>query len=50
VTMDTKTRCRDAGVFSAIIAVHTAPSNFQNREVFRWLYGDFNKTKPNRYK
>ncbi|BFZ18259.1 hypothetical protein BsWGS_21298 [Bradybaena similaris] len=50
VTMNTKQSCRDASGYHAIIAVHSAPKNFQNRATFRWLYGDFAKTNPYRFK
>ncbi|XP_059155980.1 lactosylceramide 1,3-N-acetyl-beta-D-glucosaminyltransferase-like isoform X2 [Physella acuta] len=42
--------CGDARMFDAVMAVHSAPLNFEKRKAFRWLYTDQKKTFPYKIK
>uniref|UniRef100_A0A2C9LNY8 Hexosyltransferase n=1 Tax=Biomphalaria glabrata TaxID=6526 RepID=A0A2C9LNY8_BIOGL len=48
--MDSKSSCQNASSYDAIMAVHSAPNNVAKRNIFRWLYTDYQKTSPYKIK
>ncbi|KAK0057260.1 lactosylceramide -n-acetyl-beta-d-glucosaminyltransferase, partial [Biomphalaria pfeifferi] len=48
--MDIKAGCQNASSYDAIMAVHSAPKNAAKRNMFRWLYSDYQKTSPYKIK
>ncbi|KAH9503633.1 hypothetical protein Btru_067023 [Bulinus truncatus] len=48
--MSSKSSCKDASSYDAIMGVHTAPGNADKRQAFRWMYLDINKTFPYKIK
>ncbi|KAK0057263.1 beta-1 3-galactosyltransferase 2-like isoform X2 [Biomphalaria pfeifferi] len=48
--MNSKSSCQNASSYDAIMAVHSAPNNAAKRDMFRWLYTDYQKTSQYKIK
>ncbi|KAI8783285.1 beta-1,3-galactosyltransferase 5 [Biomphalaria glabrata] len=48
--MAKESSCQNASSYDAILAVHSAPNNVAKRNMFRWLYTDYQKTSPYKIK